>query len=57
MFENLQNKLIRKHGFEASVTIHFCRTVEELTKVIKDKKMLDEAVNELFQLCYNYVEE
>lgn len=57
MFEILQDKLIRKHGFEASVTIHFCRTVEELTKVIKDKKMLDEAVNELFQLCYNYKEE
>lgn len=57
MFEILQDKLIRKHGFEANVTIHFCRTVEELTKVIKDKKMLDEAVNELFQLCYNYTEE
>lgn len=57
MFENLQNKLIRKHGFEAPITIHFCRTVEELTKVIEDRKMLDEAVNELFQICYNYTEE
>ena len=57
MFENLQNKLIRKHGFEAPITIHFCKSIEELIKVIEDKKMLDEAVNELFQLCYNYAEE
>lgn len=57
MFEVLQNKIIKKHGFEAPITIHFCKTIEELTRVIKDSKMLNEAVNELFQLCYNYAEE
>lgn len=57
MFEELQNKIIRKHGFEAPITIHFCKTIEELTEVIEDKKVLNEAVNELFQLCWNYTEE
>lgn len=57
MFENLQDKIIKKHGFEAPITIHFCKTIEELTKAIKDRKMLDTAVNELFQLCWNYTEE
>lgn len=57
MFEDLQNRIIKKFGFETPITIHFCKTIEELTKVIKDRKMLDEAVNELFQLCYNYEEE
>lgn len=57
MFEELQNKIIRKHGFEAPITIHFCKTIEELTEVIKNKEMLNTAVNELFQLCWNYTEE
>lgn len=57
MFEDLQNRIIKKHGFEAPITIHFCRSIEELTKVIKDKKVLNKAVNELFQICWNYTEE
>lgn len=57
MFEELQDKIIKKFGFEASITVHFCRSIEELTKVIEDKKILNAVVNELFQLCWDYTEE